>query len=54
VFRNGVQETVNHFLRVGLNAERKPFVVMPINVGLPEGFDCVEKIIDMLEGPMHR
>jgi len=54
------KEAVNHFLRLGLSAahkpQRKPFVVTPINLGLPEGFDfdCVEKVIEMLEGPMHR
>ena len=54
------KEAVNHFLRVGLTVarkpQRKPFVVTPINLGLPEGFDfdCVEKVIEMLEGPMHR
>ena len=54
------KEAVNHFLRLGLSAARKPhskpFVVTPINLGLPEGFDfdCVEKVIEMLEGPLHR
>ncbi len=54
------KEAVNHFLRLGLSAARqapnKPFVVTPINLGLPEGFnlDNVEKVIEMLEGPMHR
>lgn len=54
------KEAVNHFLRLGLSAarkpQRKPFVVTPINLGLPEGydFDNVEKVIEMLEGPLHR
>jgi len=50
-------EAVNHFLRLGLRAARKrePFVVTPITLGLPEDydFDNVEKVIEMLEGPMH-
>jgi hypothetical protein len=51
---------VNHFLRLGLNAarkpERKPFVVTPRNLGLPAGlnYDRVEQIIELLEGPLHR
>lgn len=54
------KEAVNHYLRLGLSAARKPprkpFVVTPINIGLPQGFnfDNVEKVIEMLEGPMHR
>jgi hypothetical protein len=54
------KEAVNHFLRLGLSAARrparKPFVVTPINLGLPEGFDfdSVERVIEMLEGPLHR
>lgn len=54
------KEAVNHFLRLGLSADRKParkpFVVTPINLGLPEGydFDNVERVIELLEGPLHR
>jgi Ribbon-helix-helix protein, copG family len=54
------KEVVNHFLRLGLSAARKsarkPFVVTPINLGLPEGydFDNVERVIELLEGPLHR
>jgi hypothetical protein len=54
------KEAVNHFLRLGLSAarkpQRKPFVVTPINLGLPDGFDFdnVEKVIELLEGPLHR
>ena len=51
------KEAVNHFLRLGLSAgrkpQRKPFVVTPRNLGLPD-FDKVEQIIDFLEGPLHR
>lgn len=51
------KEAVNHFLRLGLSAarkpQRKPFVVTPRNLGLPD-FDKVEQIIEYLEGPLHR
>ena len=54
------KEAVNHFLRLGLSAtrkqERKPFVVTPRNLGLPQGmnYDKVEQVIEFLEGPFHR
>jgi len=54
------KEALNHFLRLGLSVARKPpqrpFVVSPIDLRLPQGFnfDSVEKVIEMLEGPMHR
>ena len=54
------KEAVNHFLRLGLNVprkqERKPFVVTPRNLGLPQGmsYDKVEQVIEFLEGPVHR
>lgn len=51
------KEAVNHFLRLGLSAARKPqrklFVVPPRKLGLPD-FDKVEQIIEFLEGPLHR
>ena len=51
------KEAVNHFLRLGLSAARKPqrkrFVVTPRNLGLPD-FDKVEQMIEFLEGPLHR
>jgi hypothetical protein len=35
---------------------RKPFVVRPINLGLPAGlsYDNVEKLLEFLEGPEYR
>lgn len=54
------KEAVNHFLRLGLSAarkpQRKPFVVTPRKLGLPPGlnYDKVEQIIEYLEGPLHR
>ena len=54
------KEAVNHFLRLGLAAEkqqsRKPFTVTPRPLGLPPGmsYDNVEELIEALEGPMHK
>ena len=54
------KQAVNHFLRLGLSAarkpQRKPFVVAPRNLGLPQGlnYDKVEQVIEFLEGPFHR
>ena len=54
------KETVNHFLRLGLMAGkrplRKPFVVMPRKLKLPAGqsYDNVGQLLDSLEGPAHR
>lgn len=54
------KQVVNHFLRLGLMASkqplRKPFVVRPINLGLPAGlsYDNVEKLLEFLEGPEYR
>ncbi|HEV7219311.1 MAG: CopG family transcriptional regulator [Terriglobales bacterium] len=54
------KEVVNHFLRLGLMAskrpQRKPFVVTPRKLGLPSGlsYDNVEELIEVLEGPEHR
>jgi hypothetical protein len=54
------KETVNHFLRLGLTAGkrpvRKPFVVMPRKLKLPAGqaYDNIEQLLDSLEGPAHR
>jgi hypothetical protein len=48
---------VNRFLRLGLNASkrpaRKPFRVKPLNLGLPP-FEKVEELLESLEGPDHR
>jgi hypothetical protein len=54
------KEVVNHFLRLGLMASkrpaRKPFVVAPRKLGLPSGltYDNVEQLLETLEGPVHR
>lgn len=54
------KEVVNHFLRLGLNAAkrptRKPFQVTPFKMELPPGmnYDNVAELIEMLEGPLHR
>lgn len=54
------KEAVNHFLRLGLLAAkrptRKPFVVKPMNLGLPPGltYDNVEQLLEAVEGPAHR
>jgi len=52
--------TVNYFLRLGLMASKKelrrPFVVTPRPLGLPEGlsYDNIEELIEALEGPAHK
>lgn len=53
--------TVNHFLRLGLNAPRKlrparPFRVRARPLGLPPGlsYDDVAGLLEHLEGPLHR
>lgn len=52
------KQVVNRFLRLGLAASkqppRKPFVVKPINLGLPRDFDKVEDLLEYLEGPDYR
>ncbi|HVO80918.1 MAG TPA: CopG family transcriptional regulator [Terriglobales bacterium] len=54
------KQTVNHFLRLGLMAEkrppRKPFQVTPRRLGLPSGlsYENVEQLLERLEGPAHR
>ncbi len=49
---------VNRYLRLGLTASKqaakKPFVVKPMNLGLPHDFDKIEELLDYLEGPEHR
>jgi len=50
--------TVNRLLRLGLMAvnhpsESKPFVVKPRSLNLPR-YDCVEEMLESLEGPKHR
>jgi hypothetical protein len=54
------KEVVNHFLRLGLMAAKrpvkKPFVVTPRKRALPPGltYDNVEQLLEALEGPAHR
>jgi hypothetical protein len=54
------KQVVNHFLRLGLMAAkrptRKPFIVIPRKLGLPPGldYDNVEQLLEALEGPAHR
>jgi hypothetical protein len=52
------KRVVNRFLRVGLTAPkqptRKPFVVKPINLGLPADYTKVEDLLESLEGPDYR
>lgn len=54
------KKVVNHFLRLGLTAgrrpARKPFKVTPRKMGLPPGlsYDNVAELIEALEGPAHR
>lgn len=51
------KQVVNHFLRLGLMAakrpSRKPFVVAPKKMGVPRGlsYDNVEQLLDSVEGP---
>ena len=51
------KQAVNHYLRLGLSASKqpakKPFVVEPLDLNLPD-FDNVEELIELLEGPEHR
>ena len=51
------KQVVNRLLRLGLMAAkqpvRKPFVVKPIKLGLPD-FEKVEELLEHLEGPDHR
>jgi len=54
------KQVVNHFLRLGLTASkrpaRKPFVVAPRKLGLPAGlnYDNIELLLEAIEGPLHR
>ena len=55
------KETVNHYLRLGLNAPRatkpaKPFKVHARNLGKRPGlnYDDVWGLIEQIEGPSHK
>jgi hypothetical protein len=55
------KSTVNGLLRRGLtakdkNAERAPFVVTPLYMGLRPGqsYDNIEALLEELDGPGHR
>jgi hypothetical protein len=54
------KEVVNHFLRLGLMAKKRParkrFVVTPCKLDLPASlsYDDVEQLLEALEGPAHR
>jgi hypothetical protein len=60
--RSGVsfKEAVNHYLRLGLMAAKKParkkFVVKPRAMGLPPGlsYDNIGELLEAIEGPLHR
>ncbi len=51
---------VNHFLRLGLMASKRPprrrFIVTPRNIGLPPGlsYDKVEELLELLEGSAYK
>ena len=51
------KQVVNRYLRLGLTAPtqppRKPFKVIPINLGLPP-YTKVEEMLEYLEGPDYR
>ena len=55
------KETVNHYLRLGLNARKqnkptRPFKVKARAMVLRPGlsYDCVADLIEQLEGPLHK
>lgn len=55
------KETVNEYLRLGLNARRaagpkKKFHVRARPLGLREGlsYDNIGKLLEQIEGPLHR
>ncbi len=55
-----LKDTVNHYLRIGLNAKEanrriQPFVVRARPLGLPPGlsYDNVEELLDQIEGAEH-
>lgn len=54
------KQAVNHYLRLGLMASKrpasKPFKVVPLDLGLPPGlnYDNIEEVLEALEGPFHK
>ena len=60
--RSGIsfKEAVNHYLRLGLIASKRParkkFVVKPRAMGLPPGlsYDNIGELLEAIEGPLHR
>jgi hypothetical protein len=55
-----LKAAINHFLRIALKVAgegaRRPFVVHPLPMGLPldSGHECVEELIEHIEGSKHR
>lgn len=51
------KQVVNRWLRLGATAAkqpaRRPFVIKPWNLGLPD-FEKTEEFLEYLEGPEHR
>jgi hypothetical protein len=59
--RRSFKETVNYFLRLGLNARKQNrastrFEVSPKAMGLREGlaYDNIGDLLEQLEGPAHK
>jgi len=55
------KNTVNYFLRLGLNSRRqiksvKPFIVRARPLGLRPGlnYDNIGELLEQIEGPLHR
>ena len=54
------KQVVNHYLRLGLMAAkqpaRKPFKIVPLDLGLPPGlnYDNIGELLEALEGPSHK
>lgn len=60
--RRGIslKTAINHFLRIGLKVAGegacRPFVVHPLPMGMPldRGRECVEELIEYLDGSKHK
>jgi hypothetical protein len=52
-FKQVVNRVLRHGLASAKQPARKPFVVKPMNLGLPH-FEKVEELLEYLEGPDHR